>query len=113
MFATHAQFVLAKISGFRFGLSQSLRFLPLKDRGLWFEIVELIVRAVRGKPGNENGILTKVLLVKIILKFCISHLRLSIAVFGYIVEVRVKNFNFCIFREFLPSEYALVAPLLL
>ena len=38
MFATHAQLKLARISGFRFGLSQSLRFLSLKDRGLWFEI---------------------------------------------------------------------------
>ena len=35
MFATRAQLVLAKISGFRFGLSQSL---PLKEPGLWFEI---------------------------------------------------------------------------
>ena len=39
MFATHAQLVLAKISNFRFGLSQSLRHPPVKDCGLWFEIV--------------------------------------------------------------------------
>ena len=40
MFATHALLELAKISGFRFGLSQSLQRLPLKDRELWFEIVQ-------------------------------------------------------------------------
>ena len=39
MFATHAQLLkLARISGFRFRLFQSLRSLPRKDRGLWFEI---------------------------------------------------------------------------
>ena len=36
MFATHAQLKLARIFGFRFGLSS---FLALKDRGLWFDIV--------------------------------------------------------------------------
>ena len=36
MFATHVQLVLPRISGFRFGLFQSLRFLPLKVRELWF-----------------------------------------------------------------------------
>ena len=53
MLAKHAQFVLARISGFRFGLSQILQLLQLNDHGLWLEIGQLISRPRQSSTGAQ------------------------------------------------------------